>query len=139
MAGRGMDATTRNDQVDLRAKADRIATIAETRVTIARLSQRRAESIQLAHSLRSAIGSIEGADAASSRARDLALKLVAAHIMLGNLLAGESSEFDETGVEAEFRAAIHCSETPRYRNRNVRKTALGLHTNPLGKSLLFPE
>ncbi len=37
--------------------------IAETRatITIARLSQRRAESIQLAHVLRNAIDSIEGA------------------------------------------------------------------------------
>ena len=46
---------------DLRAKADQIAAIAETRATIARLSQRRAESIQLAHVLRNAIDSIEGA------------------------------------------------------------------------------
>jgi hypothetical protein len=50
MAGRGMDARrSGGDQFDLRAKADQIAAIAETRATIARLSQRRVAGRGIEH------------------------------------------------------------------------------------------
>ena len=50
--------------------------------------------------LRSVLGFREGADAEYQRTHDFTLKLAATHIMLGNFLAGELGEFDETGAEA---------------------------------------
>ena len=96
-----MDATSEDGSLDFEEdQAERLsaarATMAETRATIARISQQRAESIQLAQ---------------HQRARDLTLKIVAAHIKLGNLLAGEWGDFDETGAEAELRAAIGLDPT----------------------------
>jgi hypothetical protein len=72
--------------------------------TIARISQERAVRINVADF----ICSRKGADAEYQRAHDLALKLSAAHIELGNLLADEPGV---AGAVAEFRAASDLDST----------------------------
>ncbi len=94
-----MDATAKDDQLDritakialLDDQLDRITAKialleAEFRNAIA-LNPNDFAVRDFANFLRNAIGSIEGADAEYQRAHDLTPKLVAAHIMLGNLLA----------------------------------------------------